>query len=389
MKAQAIIEGNDEKRRGKIRSLLRTYGKKGQVLILVPEVHMLDVYREIGTVFYAGLKQSEKKKIRQAVALGGENVIVGTQKALFLPYKKLAAVIIDEEQYESYKLWDQYPRLYTVRGAQVVSAIHNAALIYASSYPSIFLRHAIAAGHVKTLIHNPILLSPSLISFSFEDRKYRRVVPDEASRHIRAWARRGIHVLALYNKKDNARVRDAITARLPKQAIKRIHIGTTALLAHTPTNIDRVVWLFPEFTMRAYDYRASERARMLAARLQAITPKSPVLIATRYADMAKNIFSASEEEFTKTVLEERSRLQLPPYTDLVRLTSKRALHVRTMLDGRLPADAKVFGPFQEYKATGKATGEYHLLVQGSLDALADIYRDVPVDTADVDPHTIV
>ncbi|OGY31723.1 MAG: hypothetical protein A2805_02415 [Candidatus Andersenbacteria bacterium RIFCSPHIGHO2_01_FULL_46_36] len=405
MKYSAIIERDADKRKKLIGKII---GKKsarhdgGQALILVPEKHILDACAGMGTIFHAGLKISEKKDIWKKVASGEIQTIIGTQKALFLPYKNLATIVVDEEQHENYKLWDQYPRLHTVRGAQQLAAIHKAEIIYASSYPSIALRHAIQTGACTMLHNRPIALLPKVIQFSFEDRKWKRAVPDEASHAIRTWARKGLRVLVLHNKKDSVSVRDAITRRLGKQAAKNIYIGTTALLSDPlVADADRVVWLFPEFTMRTYDFRASERARILAARLQNITPKSSLLIATRHMDVSKATFESSEEVWTSVVLEERSRLHLSPFADLVRLTvidkddkksRARAITVREILDEALnknPA-CKVYGPFQEYKAkTKKKMHEYHLLLAGPLNTLVDIYKDVPVDSADVDPHRIV
>lgn len=412
MKTFAIIERDSGKRAKYIGNIIRKYAARhdgGQALILAPEKHMLDTYKDIGTIFHAGLKISEKKAIWAGVASGEIQIIIGTQKALFLPYKNIKTIVIDEEQYESYKLWDQYPRLHTVRGAQELARITGANIVYASSYPSMFLRHAIQTEACEVLHNRPIAITPAIIPFSFEDRKWKRAVPEEASHAIRTWARKGLTVLVLYNKKDSASVRDAITRRLGKSATKHIYIGTTALLSDPMLlHADRVAWLFPEFTMRAYDYRSTERARMLAARLQNIAAKSKLLVATRHADMAKNIFGVSEEEFTKTVLEERSRLQMPPFTDLVRLTirekglkkpskalaiklEQRAEGVRELLAASF-ADSKtctVYGPFQEYKAKPKKMPEYHLLVSGPLESLVAAYKDLPIDSADVDPHRIV
>lgn len=392
---KAIIEKNPEKRRKKLLGIAKK--SKGQTLILVPELHMLDAYTEHGAIFHAGLKKSEKARIASEVAAGTIQTIVGTQKALFLPFQNLTTIIIEEEQYDTYKLWDQYPRLHTVRGAHVLAQIWNAHIVTASSYPSIYLRHAIAQKEVQVLTYNPSPLSVNIIPFSFEDRKFRRHVPDEVSRPIRAWARQGKHVLVIYNKKDNADIHTAITNRLGKEASRRIHIGTTSLLADTTLpQVYRVVWLFPEFTMRTYDFRASERTRVLAARLQAITPKHPILIATRYADMTKEICTSSEDQWYEAIIQERARLHLPPFSDLVRLTVKdknpitarqRAGNIRTILTKSLTLPDRAFGPFQEYAA--KKKGEYHLLLAGNLETLVRAYTDLPIESADVDPHRII
>src|SRR3989344_2361059 len=102
-KAIAIIEQDTKKRQKKIASVLKK--QKGQSLVLLPEVAMLEGYSEMGTIYYAGLKQSEKKDIWGKVQTGEITTVIGTQKALFLPFKILQTIVIDEEQYESHKLW--------------------------------------------------------------------------------------------------------------------------------------------------------------------------------------------------------------------------------------------------------------------------------------------
>lgn len=362
---------------------------------------MLKAYRDIGTLFHAGLRQSEKKNVASGIASGEIKVIIGTQKALFLPYKNLRTIMIDEEQYESYKLWDQYPRLHTVRGARELARIVGADIVYMSSYPSIALRYVIEQETCQMLHHHPIALTTTIIPFSFEDRKWKRAVPDEASRAIRTWARKGLSVLVLYNKKDAALVRDAITRSITKRAMSNIHLGTSALVVSSTTkNIDRVVWLFPEFSMRAYDFRAEERSRIMAARLQCITPKHNLLIATRHTDQARGAFESSEDAWYRATIEERQRLYLPPFSDLVRLTirdtnnakaQQRATRVREMLDSAFESSSqcRALGPFQEYGAKAKQTHEYHLLLAGPLDMLSNVYHNLPVHIVDVDPHKII
>lgn len=406
MKCCANIEWNLSKRKKFIREVIRKNrtpknGEPKQTLLLVPEKHMLAAYQDIGTLFHAGLKQSEKKNIASGTASGEIKVIIGTQKALFLPYKNLRTIMIDEEQYESYKLWNQYPRLHTVRGAHELARTTDADIVHMCSYASIALRYVIEQGTCKILHNHPIALATTIIPFSFEDRKWKRAVPDEASRAIRTWARRGLSVLVLYNKKDAALVRDAITKHITSSAKNNIHIGTSALVTSSRTkNIDRVVWLFPEFSMRAYDFRAEERSRIMAARLQCITPKHKLLIATRHTDHARGAFESSEDAWYRATIEERQRLYLPPFSDLVRLTirdtndtkaKQRATRVREMLDSAFESSSqcRALGPFQEYGAKAKKTHEYHLLLAGPLDVLSNIYHDLPVDIVDVDPHKII
>ena len=395
----AIIEKDLKKRQKAIRAHMQKTA--GQTLILVPEVAMLDAYADMGVVYHAGLKQSEKKNIRARVVSGEVRVVVGTQKALFLPFQQLSLVVIDEEQYESYKLWSQYPRLHTVRGALELARVWGAHVIYGSSYPSLRLRHLCAEGMCKKVIDNPVTLSVELQQFSFEDRKWKRALPNDIGSKIRSWARGGKRILVIHNKKDHARIQEVLFFHLSAKAKKNIILGTTALLSDAvSTTYDHVVWVFPELTMHAIDHRSNERARMLASRMQLLAPAKPIYVVTRSMNMAHDVLMLDDGAWQTKALEERKRLSLPPFTDVVRLTVRdksktkartRATDVIQILTTSLPAKsgAQVFGPFQD--RAGKATDvhEYHALAVGQLSVLLEAYKNVPIDAADVDPHRIV
>lgn len=394
-----IIERDTEKRKKKIAFLLRE--QKGQVLILVPEVAMLAGYASFGAIYHAGLKQSEKKDIWKRVESGDIDTIIGTQKALFLPFQNLAAIVIDEEQCESYKLWDQYPRLNTVRGAEKLGSLSRARIIYASSYPSVRLRYLMEQKKCEIESDNPVKISSEIIPFGFEDRKWKRSLPNEAGMKIRAWAREGKKVLVFYNKKDNQKIQESLYFRLSKKAKENIVVGTASLLTNALyARYDRVVWVTPEFTLKAIDYRSMERARILAARLQAISPKYPLSIVTRSSELSAQVFGGSDSAWYDRVLKERLLLHLPPVTDMVRLTVRdkdakkaksRAENVVDMLEAALQSDSRirVLGPFQEKGPKKSKLVEFHILLSGELNTLVSSYQNLPVDSADVDPYRIV
>ncbi len=395
----AIIEQNDIKRRTQLSDLTRK--QKGQSLILVPEVAMLQPYRDAGVLYHAGLSQPEKRDIWNAVQAGTIPLVIGTQKALFLPFKNLSTIIIDEEQFESYKLWDQYPRLHSVRGARALTDIFAANMVYASSYPSIQLRYMIEQKLCEVASHHPVVLQTHVIPFAFEDRKWKRSLPNEAGTNIRAWARQGKKVLVLYNKKDNAKIREALHFRLSKKAKENVTLGTASLLKDAADfPYDHVVWIAPEFTAKAFDYRSSERARLLAARLQKLTPKKPITLVTRSEEHIRNILTVSDDAWYEHIMKERRSLNLPPFTDLVRLTvrdkkrQKAQSRAEAVFELLLEAFAKektvrAFGPFQERKPKKTKLVEFHILLSGELDRLIPVYENLPIDSADVDPHTIV
>lgn len=407
-KPLAIIENNANLRMDLI--IKHAHNQKGQVLIVVPEVAMLSAYEKLlapeirnntAMIYHAGLLQSEKKRVWQAVESSDCRIVIGTQKALFLPFYDLASVVIDEEQSGSYKLWDQYPRLHTVFGAQMLAQFSHASLFYAASYPSLFLRHAIAEKTCDVLVNNPVIPKTRIYPFSFEDRKWKRVIPEELGNKVRTWARSGKHVLVLFNKKDDVDLKKSLFRKLSAIAKKHMHIGTVGMLTHPARmQFDYVVWLFPEWTLRSIDYRSSERAKITSARLAEFTIKGDVYIGTRYADIARDLFDLSEKVWEEKALKQRKRFHLPPYTQLVRLTirdkttakaSTKALDLREIIDKALKnkKEIEVAGPYQELGAKKKLVHEYQILLSGELKKLVPLYKKLPVDSADVAPYKVV
>ena len=408
-KATAIIEKNPDTRRNMIATLVRV--RTGQTLVLVPEVAMLDGYKKTfaveiknntARVYHAGLSQSEKKEIWSAADSGQCQIIIGTQKVLFLPFNNLVCVIVDEEQNESYKLWDQYPRLYTVLGAETLAHLAGASLVYGSSHPSLRLLHAIAEKKCEALRNNPVSAHVEIYPFSFEDKKWKRIMPDELGSKVRMWARARKHVLLLFNKKDTAELKKSLFRKMSVSAKEHIYIGTMGILTNPPRKqFDYAVWLKPEWTLRAIDYRSAERARITVARMAGLTASHDVFLGTRYGDVAKDVFALSEEVWREKTYEERRRFHLPPYWQLVRLTIRdktrakayaRAESVRGMIDVLLDAkksNTVAYGPYQELGAKKKEVHEYHILLSGILEELIPLYKELPIDSADVAPYRVV
>ncbi len=118
---------------------------KQQILIIVPEITLvfsLEAY--LGSFF-------EKKKLAilhsklssgaffsawERIRGGEASVIIATRQGLFAPFYNLGAIIVTEEQDESYKQWDMSPRYHGKRVASMLASLHQAKLILSSGTPS-------------------------------------------------------------------------------------------------------------------------------------------------------------------------------------------------------------------------------------------------------------
>jgi primosomal protein N' (replication factor Y) len=115
-----------------------------QVLILLPEialtVQFLDRFAARFGVrpaeWHSDLSQRERRRVYRAVMSGEARVVVGARSALFLPFKDLGLLIVDEEHEQAYKQEDG--AIYHARDMAVVRArIEGCPVILASATPSL------------------------------------------------------------------------------------------------------------------------------------------------------------------------------------------------------------------------------------------------------------
>ena len=91
---------------------LKSIIKNGlQGLILLPEIGLTDQFRQkfldfFGfepAIWHSGISKKKKKIIWSGINEGKIRVIIGARSSLFLPFKKLGIIIVDEEHDQSYK----------------------------------------------------------------------------------------------------------------------------------------------------------------------------------------------------------------------------------------------------------------------------------------------
>ena len=119
-----------------------------QVLFLLPEIALttqliqrLSAYfgEQIG-VYHSKFNQNERIEIWNHVLNDDMNkyrIILGARSSIFLPYRNLGLIIVDEEHESSYKQYDPSPRYNARDCAIVVSKLHNAKILLGSATPSI------------------------------------------------------------------------------------------------------------------------------------------------------------------------------------------------------------------------------------------------------------
>jgi primosomal protein N' (replication factor Y) len=130
----------------------------GQALVMMPEIALTAQFLERFAArfgakpaeWHSGVTPRKRARIWRAAALGEVKVVAGARSALFLPFRDLRLIVVDEEHEGAYKQEDGVA--YHARDMAVVRArIEGAAIVLASATPSIETRVNAARGRYRHL----------------------------------------------------------------------------------------------------------------------------------------------------------------------------------------------------------------------------------------------
>ncbi len=115
-----------------------------QAIILVPEVALTpqtvlrfeERFSGQVALYHSYLKETERAGVWKSIVNGKKNIVIGSRSALFLPFKKLGLIVMDEEHETSYKQ-DKNPRYQTREVAKKFSEFTEARLVLGSATPSL------------------------------------------------------------------------------------------------------------------------------------------------------------------------------------------------------------------------------------------------------------
>jgi primosomal protein N' (replication factor Y) len=129
-----------------------------QALVLLPEIALTEPFLKRFTqrfghtpiAWHSGLRQSQRRRAWRAITSGSGLVTVGARSALFLPYRDLGLIVVDEAHETSFKQEDGVH--YHARDVAVMRASFEACpIILASATPAIETRHQVELGRYREL----------------------------------------------------------------------------------------------------------------------------------------------------------------------------------------------------------------------------------------------
>ncbi|MCX6094337.1 MAG: primosomal protein N' [Candidatus Bipolaricaulota bacterium] len=167
-RGQVLLQGEDRVTEyGRLLDGVIAEGR--QALVLVPEILLahrihrrLSLHRPGGVLYHSGLAEGTRGTTWERVADGSVPWVVSTRSGVFLPFRDLALVIVDEEQDPSHKQSDMLPYFHARRAAEIRMA--DGLVVLGSAAPSVETARAVDRG---TIARMPSDTPPRLRAWEF------------------------------------------------------------------------------------------------------------------------------------------------------------------------------------------------------------------------------
>jgi primosomal protein N' (replication factor Y) len=189
-----------------------------QALVLLPEIaltaeFLARVEERFGArpaEWHSGVTMTERRRTWRMVGEGGAQLVVGARSALFLPFRDLGLIVVDEEHDTSYKQEDGV--LYNARDMAVLRAsICDAQVVLASATPSLESWANAEAGKYARLeltarVGTAVMPQMRAIDMRAEDLPGNRWISDTLTRTVQTRIEAGEQALLFLNRRGYAPV---------------------------------------------------------------------------------------------------------------------------------------------------------------------------------------
>lgn len=161
-----------------------------QVLYLLPEIaittqiteRLAKLFGDKLLVYHSKFSDNERVEVWNKLLHGHEPmVILGVRSSLFLPFKDLGLIIVDEEHETSYKQQEPAPRYHARNAAIVLANMHGAKTLLGSATPSIdsyFNATTGKYGLVELNTRYGECLMPEILSVDIKELRRKKIMKD-------------------------------------------------------------------------------------------------------------------------------------------------------------------------------------------------------------------
>ena len=335
------------------------------IIILVPEISLVQqlyeklkiFYKDSVGIWHSKLKQSQKDNILHNIKLNKINLLVSTRSGLFLPFKNLGLIVVDEEHESSYKQELNAPYYHTRDVALMRGKFSQSSVILTSSSPSMETFYNVKKNNyhsyfLKNRYEKFLLPTIRLVNMCHEKGMLSKILIDK----IRDRISRNEKILLLQNKKgiekggiekveiilrkifSNIKILryDQNTASKKDdyyRILERFKDGKENILLGTKMiakgldfkNITLVSIITADIGLHSPDFRSGEKVFQLIyqciGRAGRGNQKSEAIIQSYNPDdiHVKNACSNRINDSYNMIINERKELYYPPYSRLIKV----------------------------------------------------------------------
>ena len=161
-----------------------------QVLYMLPEIaittqiteRLAKLFGDKLLVYHSKFSDNERVEVWNKLLHSDEPMLVlGVRSSLFLPFKDLGLIIVDEEHENTYKQQDPAPRYHARNAAIVLAGMHGGKTLLGSATPSIdsyFNATAGKYGLVELSTRYGNCLMPEIITVDVKELKRKKIMKD-------------------------------------------------------------------------------------------------------------------------------------------------------------------------------------------------------------------
>ena len=261
--------------------------------------------------YSSDLTAAARRKISDKVRSGEPLLILGTRSALWLPWRSLGLIIVDEEQDTFHKQTEPAPRIHARDAAVALGGIHGARVVLGTACPSLETAFNLLSGRYKSCGAAAVQKNAAtVIDIAAERRKngMNGALSRILIRRIAATEGRVVLVRGWENPEE---VRQLLSELFPGrrdidvlslQELKKQGCAGAALLSV----------LQADAMVSRDDFRADERAVQLVSQLCAMCPE--IIVQTAVPDR----FTTARTH--ESLLQERRAFGYPPFRRMVDVT---------------------------------------------------------------------
>ena len=407
-----LLEGGASRLEAIIQIASATMSDGGNVLMLVPDIalsrqlqeRLEGLFGDALMVFHSSESAGRRRDIAATLRQSGTpRFILGTRSSLFLPFKDLGLIIVEEEHDPAYKQ-DGTPRYIARDTAVMLGGIHGARVLLSSPTPSLESLYNCVTGryvHILTDKDDGIM---EIVDTSVEKKKSGMLgnLSRKLVRQIKETVEKGNKVLILRPWGPMDDIKDELFNIIPELGgedrivFKTIHEAVR--LDISPYSLVAVIGT--DLMLDKSDFRADERTMQVLEQFRARF-SGAMLIQTRQG--GHPVFS-HDTGYPLQLLAERKVFNYPPYSRMMDIVmhdnnEPRLRKMSSLLSGSL-SEFHPAGPFTpaKGKTVENGTAVIRMMlpkdrtltgkkkkIAGLVDDFEKTYRYAGHITIDVDP----